>query len=181
MSSKTKVNPKDKRLARIIAIQAIYAYEMHPQKSSGIFNIILNDDHEDDWLPLESKPSKDAVNYAKKLYKMVIKIKDELDNLIIGRSKNWSIDRITLLDRLVLWMSLAEMIYEDDVPPKVSISEAIEIAKYFSTDESGSFVNGILDSFYNDMLKSTKKTTVDRKNKSTIILDTVEDVSKGMK
>ena len=154
MNTKIKVNPKDKRLARVIAIQAIYAYEMHPQKSSDILSVILNDDHEEDWIPLDSKPSKEAVNYAKKLYKMVIEIKDELDELIINRSKNWSIDRITLLDRLILWMALAEMIYIDDVPPKVSIAEGVEIAKYFSTDESGSFVNGILDSVYNDILKS---------------------------
>ena len=48
------------------------------------------------------------------------------------------------------------MLYEEDVPPKVSISEGVEIAKYFSTEESGSFVNGILDSFYNDTIKDQK-------------------------
>jgi len=79
--------------------------------------------------------------------------KDSLDDLIKKRSKNWSINRITLLDKLILRMSLAEMIYVNDVPPKVSIAEGVEIAKYFSTDESGSFVNGILDSFYNDIIK----------------------------
>ena len=153
IDSKIKINPKDKRLARIIAVQAIYAYEIYPENSDDIFNIILNNDNDKDWAPLESVPSKDAVNYGKKLYKMVIKIKDELDQLIKERSKNWSIDRITLLDRLILRMSLAEMIYEKDVPPKVSISEGVEIAKYFSTDESGSFVNGILDAVYNDIIK----------------------------
>ena len=153
IDSKIKINPKDKRLARIIAVQAIYAYEIYPENSDDIFNIILNNDNESDWTPLESVPSKDAVNYGKKLYKMVIKIKDELDQLIKEKSKNWSINRITLLDRLILRMSLAEMIYEKDVPLKVSISEGVEIAKYFSTDESGSFVNGILDAVYNDIIK----------------------------
>ena len=153
IENKVKVNPKDKRLARIIAIQAIYAYEIYPENSNDIFDIILNLDDDKDWAPLESIPSKDAINYGRKLHKIVIKNKDELDDLIKTRSKNWSIDRITLLDRLILRMSLAEMIYEQDVPPKVSISEGVEIAKYFSTDESGGFVNGILDSFYNDMIK----------------------------
>ena len=152
INGKIKINPKDKRLARIIAVQAIYAYEIYPENSDDILDIILdNDDNE--WVALESVPSKDAVKYGKKLYKMVIKIKDELDDLIKERSKNWSINRITLLDRLILRMCLAEMIYEKDVPPKVSISEGVEIAKYFSTDESGSFVNGILDSVYNDIIK----------------------------
>tara|TARA_B100000401_G_scaffold177212_1_gene119078 strand:+ start:213 stop:668 length:456 start_codon:yes stop_codon:yes gene_type:complete len=147
-----KINPKDKRLARIIAVQAIYAYEIYPENSDNVMSVILDNDDED-WSPLESIPSDNAIAYGKKLYKMVIKIKDELDDLIKARSKNWSINRITLLDRLILRMSLAEMIYEDDVPPKVSIAEGVEIAKYFSTDESGSFVNGILDSVYNDIIK----------------------------
>ena len=152
ISDKVKVNPKDKRLARIIAVQAIYAYELYPDNTDEILTIILDDDDRD-WSALESRPSKDAIAYAKRLYKKVIKVKDELDDLIKKRSKNWSINRITLLDRLILRMSLAEMIYEENVPPKVSISEGVEIAKYFSTDESGSFVNGILDSVYNDIIK----------------------------
>ena len=152
INNKIKVNPKDKRLARIIAVQAIYAYELYPDNTDEILSIILDDD-DCDWSALESRPSKDAIAYAKRLYKKVIKVKDELDDLIKKRSKNWSINRITLLDRLILRMSLAEMIYEENVPPKVSISEGVEIAKYFSTDESGSFVNGILDSVYNDIIE----------------------------
>ena len=151
INDKVKVDPKDKRLARIIAVQAIYAYELCPDNTDEILSIILDDDC--DWSALESRPSKDAIAYAKRLYKKVIEVKDELDDLIKKRSKNWSINRITLLDRLILRMSLAEMIYEENVPPKVSISEGVEIAKYFSTDESGSFVNGILDSVYNDIIK----------------------------
>ena len=152
INGKVKINPKDKRLARIIAVQAIYAYEMYPENSDDILSIILDND-DSEWSPLDSIPSKEAIAYGKKLYKMVVKIKEELDGLIKEKSKNWSINRITLLDRLILRMSLAEMIYEEDVPPKVSISEGVEIAKYFSTDESGSFVNGILDSVYNDIIK----------------------------
>ncbi len=153
IDNKIKINPKDKRLARIIAIQAIYASEIYPENSDDIFDIILNSGEEEEWLPLESTPTKDAINYGKKLHKIVMSNKDELDDLIKKRSKNWSINRITLLDKLILRMSLAEMIYVNDVPPKVSITEGVEIAKYFSTDESGSFVNGILDSFYNDIIK----------------------------
>ena len=66
LENKIKVNPKDKRLARIIAIQAIYAYEIYPENSNDIFDIILNLDDDKDWTPLESIPSKDAINYGKK-------------------------------------------------------------------------------------------------------------------
>ena len=153
INKSTKVNPKDKRLARIIAVQAIYASEIYPENSNDIFNIILNSGEDEEWRPLDSTPTKKAINYGKKLHKIVMKNKDELDDLIKKRLKNWSINRIKLLDKLILRMSLAEMIYVESVPPKVSIAEGVEIAKYFSTDESGSFVNGILDSFYNDMIK----------------------------
>ena len=129
INGKVKINPKDKRLARIIAVQAIYAHEIYPENSDDILSIIL-DNGDNEWSPLESVPSKEAIAYGKKLYKMVVKIKDELDDLIKEKSKNWSINRITLIDRLILRMSLAEMIYEEDVPPKVSISEGVEIAKW---------------------------------------------------
>ena len=153
IDNKVKISPKDKRLARIIAVQAIYAYEICSNVSDDIFDIILSQDNGDDWAPLDSSPSKDAIVYGKKLFKMVVEFRAEMDELIKKRLKNWSINRITLLDRLVLQMSLTEMIHEDEVPPKVSITEGVEIAKYFSTDESGSFVNGILDSVYNDIVK----------------------------
>ncbi len=106
INDKVKVDPKDKRLARIIAVQAIYAYELYPDNTDEILSIILDND-DCDWSALESKPSKDAIVYAKRLYKKVIEVRGELDDLIRKRSKNWSIKRIPLLDRLILRMSLA--------------------------------------------------------------------------
>jgi N utilization substance protein B len=76
-----------------------------------------------------------------------------VDELIKNRSKNWDFDRITLIDKLILRMALVEMIYVDEVPPKVSIAEGVEIAKQFSTDDSSSFINGILDAVYNEIVK----------------------------
>ena len=77
----------------------------------------------------------------------------ELDKLIDSRSKNWDIDRIALIDKLILRIALVEMVYVDDVPPKVSIAEGVEIAKQFSTTDSSGFINGILDSVYNETIK----------------------------
>ena len=86
--NKIKINPKDKRLARIIAIQAIYASEIYPENSDDMFDIILNSGEEEEWLPLESTPTKDAINYGKELHKIVMSNKDELDDLIIKFKKN---------------------------------------------------------------------------------------------
>ena len=60
--------------------------------------------------------------------------------------QNWSFERIALIDRILLRMGVSEIFYMDDIPPKVTISEMVEIAKVFSTKESSGFVNGILDS-----------------------------------
>ena len=62
--------------------------------------------------------------------------------------ENWEWSRVALLDRLVLQMGTVELLYVEDVPPKVTIAEAITIAKYYSTDDSSAFVNGILDAIY---------------------------------
>ena len=82
---------------------------------------------------------------------------NKTDELIKKCSKNWDFERITIMDRLILRMSLAEMLFEDTVPPKVSITEGVEIAKQFSTSDSSSFINGILDSIYNDLVKGKEK------------------------
>ena len=76
-----------------------------------------------------------------------------LDELICKKSKNWEISRIALIDNIILRMAIAEMLFIEEVPLKVSIAEAIEIAKIFSTKDSGRFVNGILDSIYKDIVK----------------------------
>ena len=84
---------------------------------------------------------------------MTINNIDELDERIKKRSKNWAFSRITLMDKIILRQSIAEMIYIDDVPPRVTISEAIELAKEFSTEESHVFVNGMLDRIYKDLVE----------------------------
>ena len=75
-----------------------------------------------------------------------------LDKMIESKLVNWKIHRLALMDKMILRMSLSEMLYVDSVPPKVSIAEGVEIAKEFSTDDSSSFVNGILDAIYNEKI-----------------------------
>ena len=72
--------------------------------------------------------------------------------------KNWELGRIALLDNLILQMAVCELLFFDDVPPKVSISEAIEMAKKYSTDDSSGFVNGILDSVFREVEKKESVT-----------------------
>ena len=78
-----------------------------------------------------------------------------LEKVITQHLDNWEINRIALLDKLILQMAISELYFMDDVPPKVTLSEAIEIANKYSTEESSSFVNGILDAVYKEREKLT--------------------------
>ena len=142
------LTPKQKRKARIAALQVIYAQEFHGSDMATTFEYMLN--------PADTLV-KDVIVYSRHLCSLTIQHSDETDTLIKKHSKNWDIERITIMDRLILRMSLAEMLFEDEVPPKVSITEGVEIAKQFSTSDSSSFINGIMDAVYNDLVKGKEK------------------------
>ena len=138
------LTPKQKRQARIITLQVIYAHELNGSNLDDTCEFMLDKGD----LPIVS-----VVKYGKQLSNLIFQHTIEVDKLIKNRSKNWNFDRITLIDKLILRMALVEMIYVDDVPPKVSIAEGVEIAKQFSTEDSSSFINGILDAVYNEIVK----------------------------
>jgi len=138
------ISRKEKRKARITALQTQYACEMSGNEPGFILDYLGDD--------VEEKLDTEVIEYAGKLVRSVIKNLVFTDGMITERSKNWELNRITLMDRLILRQAIVEMLFIDDVPPKVSIAEAVEIAKVFSTDDSSSFVNGILDSIYNDFM-----------------------------
>ena len=69
-------------------------------------------------------------------------------SVIEKRLKNWELQRIAVIDKVILRLALAEILYFSDIPPEVSINEAIELAKKYSTEKSSKFINGILDAIY---------------------------------
>ena len=143
------LTPKQKRQARIITLQVIYAHELKGSDLDDTCAFMLD----------EGKPPMvNVIKYGKQLSKLVFQHAIEVDELIKYRSRNWDFDRITIIDKLILRMALVEMLHMDEVPPKVSITEGVEIAKQFSTEDSSSFINGILDAVYNEMVKKKEKT-----------------------
>ena len=98
-------------------------------------------------------PSPKTQPFFFKLVNGVMGTKDELDDLIERFSKNWDIKRMSGVDRNVMRIAVFELIYCDDIPPKVTINEAVDIGKKFGTEESGAFINGILDSIRGDLEK----------------------------
>jgi len=92
--------------------------------------------------PAQSNDDKD---FLRKLYRKVILENDELDEILKSRTKNWDYNRIPLMDLLLLKMAIVELTEMPTVPVKVTLNEYIELAKYFSTSKSKTFVNGVLD------------------------------------
>ena len=91
-------------------------------------------------------PSVKSRPFFLKLVKGVLASKDELDALIEKFSRNWKISRMSCVDRNVMRVAVYELLYCEDIPPKVSINEAVDVGKKYGTEESGAFINGILDS-----------------------------------
>jgi N utilization substance protein B len=94
--------------------------------------------------------------FADKLIRGVQEHRDLLDARIKQYAQNWDIHRMAVVDRNILRLAIYEMLYRDDIPPIVSINEAVDIAKKFSTQDSGKFVNGILDRMKNDLLRPAR-------------------------
>lgn len=94
--------------------------------------------------------------FAEPLIRGALEHRDELDAQIMRYAKNWSLHRMAVVDRNVLRLAIYEMLHREDIPPIVSINEAVDIAKKFSTEESGRFVNGILDKIKGDLMRPAR-------------------------
>ena len=138
-----------RRHAREMALQALYAMRVGGGELERCVDFVVSES--------DRPPVEDSRDYCVKLLTEVVARQEWADQLIASKLQHWDLERVTLIDRLILELALIEMVNFVDVPPKVSISEAIEIAKIYSTADSPGFVNGILDAVYHDLLagKST--------------------------
>lgn len=89
--------------------------------------------------------TEDAAEFANALGRETWTRREELNGLVEGISRNWALDRISRIDRILLWMALTEMLAFDNIPVRVSMNEAIELAKRYSVEKAPMFINGILD------------------------------------
>jgi len=133
-----------RRQVREKVLQALYAYELSHEPPESIIEYIISG----------LRKEQEAFELAKSLFLKVIEEREELDTLIKGRVANWEFSRLAVIDKIVLRISICELLFFEDIPPKVSINEAIEIARRFSTEKSDKFVNGVLDSVLDDLRKN---------------------------
>jgi N utilization substance protein B len=129
--------PATRRQIRERVLQVLYAHEMTGDPISKVKEDLLQD--------MKDKESK---QFAEKLIGYVTENRKRFDELIKSTVDNWDIERIAIIDFIIIKMCLSEFLYFEEIPPKVSINEAIDLAKDYSTKNSGKFVNGILDSLF---------------------------------
>jgi len=133
-----------RRVVREKVLQTLYAFELSHEPLDFVISQILSDLKED----------RDTFAFAESLVRKTVAFQEDIDGMIRQRVANWEFNRIAVMDRLILRMCICELLHFEDIPPKVSINEAIEIARRFSTEKSDKFVNGVLDSILDD-LKAT--------------------------
>jgi N utilization substance protein B len=126
-----------RRKARETVLHALYAREINEGDPAEVIDSLLK----------ETSLSEKNVDFVRNYFSLVVKNIDWTDKIISRLAKNWDIKRIAELDRIILRMAMVELKFMPDIPVKVALNEAIELAKKYSTGESPSFINGILDNF----------------------------------
>ena len=130
-----------RRRARELAIQVLFHMECNPGDPGESFERVCE----------SFGPPKEIRPYSREVVVGVWENRTDLDRLISGSSKNWRVERMSRVDINILRIAIYEVLYMKDVPPKVSIDEAVELGKRYGTEESGAFINGILDHIYNQL------------------------------
>ena len=145
------VQKSKRRIIREKVLQILYAHELNKEWLASFSAEVL----------VDVKDEADQ-EFARSLIRRVLSNVEELDSKIKERVENWELNRIALIDKILLRMGICELLYFPDIPPKVSINESIEIAKDYSTAGSGKFINGILDAILAEQKKSGKLNKIGR-------------------
>ena len=149
-----------RRRSRETALQMLYRIDMTaspPDEAISLHYelVTTGEDHEHEvQVPDAVRP------FAEHLVRGVYLHQAEIDQIIVSASDNWRLDRMSIVDRNILRIALFEMLYCPDVPPKVSINEAIDLGKKFGSEDSGAFINGVLDHVLGSLQKADQNPNV---------------------
>lgn len=133
----------NRHLSRTIAVQTLYQWDFNGKDKDVVEIMAINKD--------SFAPEFDDQGFIEHLVKGVSEHCDEIDALIVKFAPEWPLDQITIVDRNVLRLGIFELRHDNNIPAKVAINEAIELAKAFGGESSGKFVNGVLGAVYKDM------------------------------
>ena len=140
----------NRHLARTIAMQTLFLWDFNGKKSKKLEEDIRG-------VFTNFAPKFNDHGFVKSLIQGVMKHLSRIDVYISKYATEWPLEQITIVDRNILRIGVYELVLDDDIPAKVAINEAIEIAKAFGGESSGKFVNGVLGAIYKDMLKAEDK------------------------
>lgn len=138
---------QNRRVAREAALKSIYAVELGKNSTQEVTTHIIKQLLRND---------KESIKFAERLLLKTVDHSKEHDAIIDKHIKNWDVHRLAVIDKLILRMAITELLFFEDIPTKVSINEAIELAKEYSTRKSGNFVNGILDAVITTLHEENK-------------------------
>src|SRR3989339_574409 len=144
----------NRHLARTIAMQTLFSWDFNGKQEKNLSSLIEQNFK-------QFAPKFDDHGFVKSIINGVIKNEAEIDRYIIKYATEWPLDQITIVDRNILRIGVYELVFDKDIPAKVAINEAIEIAKSFGGESSGKFVNGVLGAIYKD-LDTEKKPEADK-------------------
>ncbi|MBN1326252.1 transcription antitermination factor NusB [Candidatus Falkowbacteria bacterium] len=134
----------NRHLSRTIAMQTLYEWDFNGQKEKDLNNLLT-------YNLAEFAPGFDDKGFAQHLVEGVFKNIKEIDELIKKYATEWPLEQITVVDRNILRIGIFELKMDPEIPSKVAINEAIEVAKAFGGESSGKFVNGVLGALYKEM------------------------------
>ena len=153
-----------RRLAREMAIQSLYQMEMNEVSAEAAIAMVIEEAHHDNEAEMQVTDEILLTEFVTGLVEGTYKIKDFIDDLLIQYLKGYQMDRLSRVDRQVLRLAVFEMVFRDDVPPKVVINEAIELSKHFGMEDSGKFVNGVLGKMIKELDQIKQKNIVEAKH-----------------
>ncbi len=140
----------NRHLARTIAMQSLFLWDFKGKQEKDLMEIISG-------VFKNFAPSFDDRGFVNSIIKGVMDNLSKIDAYITQYATEWPLDQITIVDRNILRIGVYELVFNDEIPAKVAINEAIEIAKIFGSESSGKFVNGVLGAIYKDLLKEQEK------------------------
>jgi len=143
-----------RHIARSIVLQTLYEFDFRKEKNPEIKPILEKNIK-------EFGEGIDELDFMEKLASGVLKFRPQIDKIIEKSAPEWPLEQITIVDRNVLRIGIFELLFgnKEEVPPKVAINEAIELAKNYGGESSGRFVNGVLGTIFREMEKSKEKLT----------------------
>lgn len=158
MSNQTEINSQVhfKRLGRELAMQFMFQDDLNEEMDETLIGMFWEQAKESEKFP-ENRIFRKGREYAENMIRGIIANREAIDKLILSKSEKWDLTRMAAVDRNIMRVAVYEMLYMPDIPPVVSINEAVGIAKIYSSEKSGQFINGLLNAIKDELPRPPRK------------------------